>query len=176
MNLSAGTTATINFGDQTSGVAQIADPAITKYGSPTNATVGSAVVYTITVGNNGNTNATNVVLTDTKPAFLDIISITISPDPGLTPVISGNTFTINFGTVAPTDFYVVTVVTRVNSQGQPPGGSNNVSITTNSITDRTFNNAAAATLQITSSGGGNRNNLPKLPDTGFAPGIVTDLS
>ena len=150
--LSAGTTATINFGDQTSGAAQIADPAITKYGSPTSAAVGSAVVYTITVGNNGTTNATNVVLTDTKPAFLDILSITISPNPGLTPVISGNTFTINFGTVTPTDFYIVTVVTRVNSLGQPPGGSNNVSITTNSITDRTFNNAAAATLQITSSG------------------------
>lgn len=176
--LSAGTTATVNFGDQAGGAAQIADPAIAKFGSPTSATVGSPVVYTLTVGNNGNVNATNVVLTDTKPAFLDIISITISPNSGLTPVISGNSFTINFGTVAPTDSYIVTVVTRVNSLGQPPGGSNTASITTTSITDRTFNNAASAALQITSSasGGGNVTSVRVLPETGFAPGVATDLS
>jgi LPXTG-site transpeptidase (sortase) family protein len=176
VNLSSGTIATVNFGDQTSGAAQIADPAVTKYGSPTSATVGSAVVYTLTVGNNGNINATNVLLTDTKPAFLDLISITISPNPGLTPVISGNTFTINFGTVAPTDSFIVTVVTRVNSLGQPPGGSNNASIITSSVTDRTFNNAFSAALEITSSSGSSVKNARALPDTGFAPGVVTDLS
>src|SRR5688572_29378349 len=176
VNLSAGTAATINFGDQTSGAAQIADPAVTKFGSPNSAAVGNAVVYTITVGNNGNVSATNVVLTDTKPAFLDIIFITISPDPGLTPLISGNTFTINFGTITPTDSYIVTVLTRVNSQGQPPGGSNAASITTNSTTDRSFNNAATATLQITSAGGGIGNNPRALPNTGFSPGVVTDMS
>jgi len=176
INLTAGTTATVNFGDQTSGVAQLADPAVTKYGSPTSAVVGGAVVYTLTVGNNGNANALNVVLTDTKPAFLDIISITISPNPGLTPVISGNTFTINFGTVTPADSFVVTVVTRVNLLGQPPGGSNNVSIMTSSPADRTFNNAFSASLQITSGSGGSVNTVRRLPDTGFAPGIITDLS
>ncbi|HJR78842.1 MAG TPA: sortase, partial [Anaerolineales bacterium] len=156
---------------QLTGSVQIADPAVTKYGSPSSATVGTAVVYTITVGNNGNVNATNVVLTDTKPAFLDIISITISPNPGLTPVILGNTFTINFGTVRPTDVYVVTVVTLVNSQGQPPGGSNQASITTSSATDRAFNNSASASLQITVSGGDT-----ELPETGFAPNEFTELS
>jgi LPXTG-site transpeptidase (sortase) family protein len=176
VNLSAGTRATINFGDQTSGSAQIADPAVTKFGSPNSSMVGSVVVYTLTVGNNGNANATNVVLTDTKPAFLDIISITVSPNPGLTPVKSGNTFTINFGTVLPTDSYTVTVVTRVNSLGRPPGGSNNASIITSSPTDRTFNNAFSAALQITSSSGGNVSGVHALPNTGFAPGIVTDLS
>jgi LPXTG-site transpeptidase (sortase) family protein len=176
VNLSAGTTATINFGDQTSGPVQIADPAVSKFGSPTSSTVGSVVVYTLTVGNNGNANATNVVLTDTKPAFLDIISITILPNPGLTLVRTGNSFSINFGTVLPTDSYVVTVLTRVNSLGQPPGGSNNVSISTSSPTDRTFNNAFSAALQITSSSGGSVSSVHALPDTGFAPGVVTDLS
>ena len=178
VTLSAGTTATVNFGDQTSGAAQIADPAVTKFGSPSSATVGSAVVYTITVGNTGNTNATNVVLTDTKPAFLDFISITISPNPGLTPTIAGNTFTINFGTVTPTDAFVVTVLTRVNSLGQPPGGANNASLTTTSVTDRAFNNAASAALLIPSTGGGGGilKSVRALPATGFAPGVVTDLS
>lgn len=171
VSLSAGTNVTIHFGDQLIGSAQIADPAVTKYGSPSSATAGSPVVYTITVGNNGNVNATNVVLTDTKPGFLDILSITISPNPGLTPVISGNTFTINFGTVRPIDVYIVTIVTRVNAQGQPPGGSNQVSLTTSSPTDRAFNNAASASLQITAGGGDT-----ELPETGFAPHRITDLS
>ncbi|MFT3893328.1 MAG: SdrD B-like domain-containing protein [Anaerolineales bacterium] len=147
VNLSAGTNATVHFGDQVN-TALIADPAVTKFGTPTNAVVGDTVVYTITVGNNGNTNANNVVLTDTKPAFLDIISITISPNPGLTPVIAGNTFTINFGTVTPTDFYTVTVLTRVNALGVPPGGANTVRLATSSGTDRTSNNTSAAGLTI----------------------------
>ena len=172
VNLSMGTDVTVHFGDLLRGAAQIADPAITKYGSPTSATVGSAVVYTITVGNTGNVNAINVLLTDTKPAFLDLISITISPNPGLTPVISGNTFTITFGTLRPGDVYVITVVTRVNGQGQPPGGVNRVSLTTSSTTDRAFNNAASASLQITTSGGGESSNLP---ETGFTPNKITDL-
>jgi LPXTG-site transpeptidase (sortase) family protein len=69
------------------------------------------------------------------------------------------------------------VVTRVNSLGLPPGGSNNVSITTSSTTDRSFNNAFSASLQIaSSSGGGNLGTVRSLPETGFAPGVVTDLS
>jgi LPXTG-site transpeptidase (sortase) family protein len=173
VNLSAGIPATIHFGDQITGAAQIADPAVTKYGSPASASVGSAVVYTITVGNNGNANGSNVIVTDTKPAFLDLLSITISPNPSLTPIIAGNTFTINFGTVTPADVYVITVVTRVNAQGQPPGGANQVALTTTSRTDRIFNNAASASLQITAAR--NVGGSSQLPETGFAPGLLTDL-
>jgi LPXTG-site transpeptidase (sortase) family protein len=177
VNLSAGTPATVHFGDQVSGAAQIADPAVTKYGSPGSGTVGSTVVYTITVGNNGNANATNVIVTDTKPAFLDLISITVTPNPGVLPVIAWNTFTINFGTVTPADSYVITVLTRVNAQGQPPGGANQIALTTTSATDRTFNNAASASLQITSgSSGASIRTVSQLPETGFAPGRFSDLS
>lgn len=177
VNLSAGTPATVHFGDQVSGTAQIADPAVTKYGSPSSATVGSTVVYTITVGNNGNANATNVIVTDTKPAFLDLVSITVAPNPGVTPAIVGNTFTINLGTVTPADSYVITILTRVNAQGQPPGGANQVALTTTSGTDRSFNNAASASLQITSSSAGaNIGAVSKLPETGFAPGRLSDLT
>ena len=175
VQLSAGTTATVHFGDQASASAQITDPAVTKYGSPANATVGSVVVYALTVGNNGNTNATNVVLTDTKPSFLDLISITISPNSGLTPVISGNTFTITFGTVSPMDLYIITVVTRVNAQGQGTGGANQVSLVSSSGTDRAFNNVAAASLQVASSGRTSGDG-PSLPETGFAPYVITDMS
>jgi LPXTG-site transpeptidase (sortase) family protein len=169
VNLSAGTNVTVHFGDQT-GAAVIADPAVTKLGSPTNAVVGDTVVYTITVGNTGTVNATNVILTDTKPAFLDIIAITIAPNPGLTPVISGNTFTINFGTVTPTDFYTITVLTRVNSLGVPPGGANTARLSTTSATDRLANNATTAGLTITVS-----STTSVIPHTGFAPHVITEV-
>lgn len=169
VNLSAGTSATVHFGDQISGAALIADPAVTKYGTPREAAVGSTVVFTLTVGNTGNAAAPNVVVTDTKPAFLDILSITISPNGGLTAAVTGNTFTINFGTVTPSDSYVVTVVTRVNAQGQPPGGANQVSLTTSSQTDRAFNNFASAAVGIVVANGS------RLPETGFAPHVVSDM-
>ena len=178
--LSAGSAVTINFGDKT-GNPVTADPAVTKNGSPNSAIVGDVVVYTITVGNNGTGNATNVVLTDTKPSFLDILSITISPNPGLTPAIVGNSFSISFGTVAPTDVFTVTVVTRVNTLGAPPGGSNHASLTTTSSTDLAFNNSASAPLQILAGGNGGTHTqglshtTTLLPATGFSQNKVTIL-
>ncbi len=176
VTLSSGTNAVVNYGDRQSS-ATIVDPAVTKYGDPSQAQVGDLVTYTITVGNNGNADALNVVLTDTKPVFLDIISINISPNKSFPVTISGNTFTIDFGTVTPADFYTVTVLTRVNSLGQAPGGTNNASITTSSSNDPTFNDAASATLTIPSSSSGNGTvaNASALPHTGFAPGVVTAI-
>ena len=160
--LGSGTTATVRFGDQTSGGANIADPALTKYGDPASARVGDIVTFTITVSNSGNASAANVVVTDTKPAFLDILTVSISPNPGLTVIPLANGFSINFGTVDPGDFYTILVVTRVNSLGLPPGGANNASLVTTSPTDRPFNNAGAANVSISIT--------PSiLPGTGFAP-------
>ena len=176
--ISSGTTAVVNYGDKKTS-ATIIDPAVTKYGDPSSAKVGDLVIYTITVGNNGNTDALNVVLTDTKPSFLDIINITVSPDKGFPVTISGNTFTINFGTVTPTDFYTVTVLTRVNSLGQAPGGTNNASITTTSPNDPVFNDSASATLTIPSSSSGSSGGTKVsslLPRTGFAPGVITSIA
>lgn len=174
--------ADIDYFDQIAGGANIIDPAVTKQGSPESAAVGDEVVYTITVGNIGNQTASDVVLVDTKPAFLDILSVTIDPDPGVTPTISGNTVTINFGTMLSGASYTVTVITRVNSSGTPPGGTNNVAVTNDpaNITDRIPNNTAAAALAIsipTTGGGGSPdeeedNTLPAtIPQTGFAPGV-----
>ena len=174
--------ADVDYFDQVSGGANIIDPAVTKQGSPERAVVGDEVIYTITVGNIGNQTASNVVLVDTKPAFLDILTVTINPDPGVTPSISGNTITINFGTMLPGASYTVTVITRVNATGTPPGGTNNVVVTNDplNLTDRPSNNASAATLAITvppTGGGGSPdddadNTLPAtIPQTGFAPGV-----
>jgi LPXTG-site transpeptidase (sortase) family protein len=168
VTLGDGTAAVVDFGDQLSTGATIADPAVSKYGDPATAQVGSIVTFLITVSNAGNTAATNVVVTDTKPAFLDIVSVSISPGPGFPTVISGNTITIDFGTLAPGAVYTVEVVTRVNGLGTPPGGANNVALTTTSPTDRPENNAASAFLAVTTP-------IGALPSTGFAPGRVTAL-
>ncbi|MCE1252325.1 MAG: carboxypeptidase regulatory-like domain-containing protein, partial [Anaerolineae bacterium] len=173
--LSGSQTLTVDYLDQT-GTANIADPAVTKSGSPEAASVGDQVVYTITVGNTGDLTATAVVLTDTKPDFIDILSVLINPNPGLTPVYSGNTFTINFGDVDPGDFYTVTVVTRINSLGQPPGGSNTVALsTTSTATDRSANNNASAGLTVRASNSGGGTGDAAIPETGFAPGRLTML-
>ena len=111
--ISCNTSDVVNYGDLQGTETFTGDPAVSKYGDPSSATVGSLVTFTITVGNNGPNNAQNVNLTDTAPTFLDIISINILPNQNFPVTIAGDTFTIKFGTVTPQNYYIVTVVTRV---------------------------------------------------------------
>ncbi len=166
--LGDGTEAVVDFGDQFKTGATFADPAVTKFVNPASARIGDIVTFLVTVSNSGNINGTDVVVVDTVPAFLDIVSVSISPGPGFPTTTLGNTITINFGTLAPGDVYIVEIVTRVNTFGTPPGGTNTVSLTTTSPTDLPNNNADSAFVAIT---------LPPgtLPGTGFAPGRVTTL-
>ena len=168
ITLTTGSIGIADYGDYL-GAASTYDPAITKSGSPSTARIGDTVVFTITVGNNGTADALNVIVSDTMPDFLDLVNITINPDPGLTPVITGNDFSINFGTVRPVDFYTITIVTRVNLLGIPPGGSNSVTLSSSSIPDPLFNNASTSLVSIFSGSG------VDMPDTGFAPDTVTLL-
>jgi LPXTG-site transpeptidase (sortase) family protein len=136
----------------------IVDPAVTKAGSPEQAEVGEIVVFTIRVFNNGIQNATNVVVRDTKPAFLDIVSVTVVPA-GPTVSIIGNTLIVDIGTLTPSDLYVITVETVVNSLGQAPGGYNRVRVNAD-VDDDPNNNTDRALLTINGS---------QLPATGFSP-------
>jgi len=164
--LGDGTNAVVDFGDQIPAGALFADPAVTKFGDPASAVVGDVVSFVLTVSNLGTANADNVVLVDTKPAFLDILSVTISPAGGFPVSIIGNTLTIPFGTLAPGASYSVLVVTRVNSLGTPPGGANNAAVATSSAGDRLFNNASGVFLAVTVP-------IAGLPGTGFAPGRIS---
>jgi LPXTG-site transpeptidase (sortase) family protein len=122
------------------------------------------VVFTINVFNNGNEAATNVILTDEVPSFLDIISVVVNPA-GPAVNISSQTITINFGTVEPTDAWTVTVTTVVNRSATPPGAANQVGISADADDDPD-NNVDSASLII----------FTGIPETGFAPGRVTGLS
>jgi len=142
----------------------VIDPALTKFGSPSAAQIGDVVVFTIDVFNNGNTPAVNVQLTDVIPAFLDISSVVVVPV-GPTVSIVGQTVTIDFGTVDPTESWIVTVTTIVNSSATPPGGTNDVTLTTDSVDEDPDNNIDSVTIMI----------FIDIPDTGFAPNVITEL-
>jgi LPXTG-site transpeptidase (sortase) family protein len=145
---------------------QIIDPGVTKSGDPATAAVGDTVVYTLNVFNDGNQPALDVRVRDELPMFVDFVSISIVPDPGLTVTRDGNIVNIFFGTVLPTDSYVVTITTRVNSLGHPPGGVNTATLTTGSPDNDPANNFDQATTTIVEG---------VLPESGFPPGRVTAL-
>ena len=137
---------------------------MTKSGNPLTAQIGDAVVFTLVVFNNGNTDADNVVVTDVIPSFLSIGTVTVIPA-GPSVSIIGQTITIDFGTITPTDSYTVTITTVVNSSATPPGGSNDVTLTTTSLDSDPTNNFDSVTITI----------LSDVPETGFAAGRVTLL-
>ncbi len=168
VTLTSGSTSNVDFGDLT-GVAVTVDPAVTKQGVPANARIGDTVIFTITVGNNGTSDALNVVITDTMPDFLDIIQITIDPERGIPVTITGQVFTIDFGTITPSDLYTIIIVTRVNNLGRPPGGANNVVLASASAPQLTTNDVSAANVRIVAVERGG------MPETGFAPGVITVL-
>ena len=146
----------------------VIDPGVTKSGDPLTAQVGDTVTFTLFVFNTGNADADNVIVIDIIPSFLDIIPpVVISPlGPGVT--IAGNTITMDFGTVEPSESWTVTITTVVNALGVPPGDTNIVTLTTDSDDDDTDNNDDSVFITI-------RGDSPLLPGTGFAPDRVTAL-
>jgi LPXTG-site transpeptidase (sortase) family protein len=75
--------------------------------------------------------------------------------------------TIDFAVVAPTDVFTVTIVTVVNSSATPPGGPNDVTLAAD-VDDNLFNNVDSTPLGIVVPG-------LEAPETGFAPGRLTNL-
>jgi len=161
------------------------DPAVTKAASPSQASVGDIVTFTITAFNNGNVDATGVVVTDTLPDNLDYVSATsidtvTSLPRGTIALSPPRTVQIDIGNLATTDVIEITIVTQVNALGNPPI-QNQATVTADPppvgvSPDPTQNNASAVILQIaTPSGGGGLGGVQSLPATGFAPGKITSL-
>ncbi len=146
----------------------VTDPAVTKAVSPTAAAIGDTVTYTLFITNAGPGDADNVVVTDVIPAFLDVSSVVVDPA-GPVVGIAGNTITLTFGTVTPSDNYEVTITTVVNSSGAPPGGDNQADLTTSSTDSDPSNNSDVASLTIFVP------SSPVAPETGFAPNRRTSI-
>jgi LPXTG-site transpeptidase (sortase) family protein len=170
------------------------DPALTKAVDPALAAVGDLVTFTITVFNNGNVAATGVVVTDPLPDNLDYVSATSIDAATLSPrgtitLIPPRTVQVDIGTVDVNDVLLITILTQVNSRGQPPI-ENQATLVADAppqdiSPDPLQNNTAVVSLNIRDDDddddGGGGQNRPRvggglIPVTGFAPGRITDLS
>ena len=114
-----------------------ADVSITKTANASQLFVGSNVIYTVTVRNNGPGPADNVVVTDTLPAGTTLVSA-----PGCT----GTTvLTCNVGTLAPSAQQSFTITVTLPST--PQGVSNTASVTSTTADTSTGNNTSTAAVQ-----------------------------
>jgi uncharacterized repeat protein (TIGR01451 family) len=86
------------------------DLAISKSADPRPATAGGALTYTLQVDNNGPSDAQNVVISDTLPAEVAVVSV----DP-ITDSQAGRTLTWEPGTLTNGESRVYTVVVEVDS-------------------------------------------------------------
>ncbi len=143
---------------------EFADPAVSKSVNIQRAAVGEQVTFTITATNSGTSPALNVVVTDPLPANLDLVSATASGGRAV-EVIAPRTVRVEIGSLDPGEVVTITVLARVNAPGQPPV-TNQVTLSTDSLTDIRSNNTSSAVLEISQ---------PVIPATGFAPGVITRL-
>ena len=118
------------------------DLAVTKIDSADPAVVGSQLTYTVTVRNNGPNTATNVVVTDTLPASVNVVSIT--PSQG-TCTRNGAVITCAVGTVGIGQSATIQIVVIATATGSI---SNSVSATATQADTVPANNTATQTTLI----------------------------
>ena len=186
LNNTSGTVSSTNGGigntatdTLTVNAALIVDPALSKAGNPLRASVGETVIFTITVTNQGNLPAPNVVVTDPLPAIFDVLNVTSTYQGGgnagtitVTPAIGVGpapyTVVVNLGTLAVTDVVIIEIETVVNSLGNPPIINRASLTTTGAIDNNLLNNVDDVNIRI-------RLGDRRLPSTGFAPNVVSPL-
>ncbi|MGQ9927295.1 MAG: DUF11 domain-containing protein [Chloroflexaceae bacterium] len=105
--------------------------------------VGASVTYTIVVSNIGGSVATGVVVEDTLPAFLAIVSATA--DRG-DVALNGNTVRVSIGELAPGESISVRVVARVTQAPAPPNNQNLAIVSSESPDADPNNNQASVAL------------------------------
>ena len=158
---------------------QIIDPALSKTADPLRASVGETVTFTITVTNQGNVPAPNVIVTDPLPAVFDVVNVTSTYQGGgnagtttVTPAIGVGpapyTVVVDLGTLAVTDVVTIEIETVVNSLGNPPIVNQASLAITGAIDNNLLNNLDDVRIRLGVGG-------VRLPSTGFAPDHITPV-
>ncbi len=120
-------------------VTAAADLALTKTDWPDPVLAGGELTYTLTVTNNGPSEATGVTITDTVPAGVSVISATGCTNPS-------GTVTCLIGTLANGASQTRTIVVRPAVAN--PSLSNTASVSASSIDPNMANNSATATTVV----------------------------
>ncbi len=110
---------------------------------------GATATYNVVVTANGTSNSTNVVLTDTLPAFLSWTvggtdKASCSP---ASPVAGGTTLTCNFGTMAPQATKSITL-TATTSAANCPAINNTATVSSDADTNSTNNTSGPVKITV----------------------------
>jgi len=125
-----------NTAEDTNTVGEFADLTVTKDDGVTTVTAGDGVTYTytITVSNNGPSDAENVVVTDTWPAGFDQTVVGPPSQGSITLGVGGN-FTWNVGAIAANAFETLTVSYTVPLGTAAGSYTNTVSVSSDTPDD-----------------------------------------
>lgn len=122
-----------------------ADPAVSKEAAQDEVGLGDEITYNIVVTNEGNALATGVIVEDTLPGYLQLLSASV--DKGQA-VINGNTAGFWIGDVEPGEVVRGTITARVVAL--PPDGviENEAVLRSNNGSDRPRNNRSSARVRV----------------------------
>ncbi|MGH9922169.1 MAG: DNRLRE domain-containing protein, partial [Nitrososphaerales archaeon] len=124
----------------------VADLAITEDNDFDWVIAGEMYVYTIIINNSGPSEATNIVLTDTLPAY--VIFTTFSVSQGICSE-SDNTVTCSLGTISSGDYATIAIVVTVNSDVQASLLTHSASVTSDTADLYADNNSITGTINVT---------------------------
>jgi uncharacterized repeat protein (TIGR01451 family) len=136
------------LGQPASQAAPLADPAdlaLTKTGSPNPVAAGSELTYTIRVSNNGPDPATNVVVSDDLPSEVQANSATSSSG---SCKVTGKHVECNLGTVGTLAAPTVTIKVAVKPQTKPGTISNTATVSSDVADPQLANNSATTTTTV----------------------------
>lgn len=131
------------FGETKPGTA---DLSITKTGAPNPVNVGSQLTYTLTVGNAGPLDDTNVTVNDTLPAGVTFVS----DNPSQGSCSGSTTVTCNLGTVKNGAQATVTIVVTPTAPGMV---TNTATVTGDKPDPNLTNNTSSTTTTVNQSSG-----------------------
>lgn len=122
-----------------------ADPAVSKEADKDEVGLGEEINFSITVTNEGNDLAIGVIVEDSLPSYLALVSASI--DKGQT-VINGNTVGFWIGDVEPGEVIRGTITARVVAVPQEGEGSNEVVLRSSNSSDRPENNRSNTRFRV----------------------------